>query len=137
MNNECIRAIIRRKKQLYRIEYYRDERGKSEFEEHLKRLIKTAKNSKESRIRYNTIDRYLRYLKGFGTANLPSDYAKIIIENIWELRPDKYRILYFFFNNDTYVILHHFEMKSRKTPKKEIEKAIRERNDYVRRNKQK
>ena len=40
---------------------------------------------------------------------------------------------YFFYQNDTYVLLHQFRKKSQKTPKREIEKAKAERNDYLRR----
>ncbi len=134
LNCECMRAIISRKEHLYRIDYYRDKNGKCEFEEYLNKLINAAKTSKTARIRYNTIERYLRYLKEFGTSDLPADYAKLITDSIWELRPDRQRIFYFFYKNDTYVLLHHFEKKSQKTPRREIEKAIRERNDYVKRN---
>lgn len=54
---------------------------------------------------------------------------------IYELRPNKTRILYFFKNErQEYVLLHAFTKKSQKTPKEEIEKAIREKKDYIRRN---
>ena len=42
-------------------------------------------------------------------------------------------VFYFFYQNDTYVLLHQFRKKSQKTPKREIEKAKTERNDYLRR----
>ena len=47
----------------------------------------------------------------------------------------KNRVFYFFVKNDTFVLLHHFRKKSQKTPRREIEKAKSERNDYLNRNK--
>ena len=38
-----------------------------------------------------------------------------------------------FFFHAFYVLLHQFRKKSQKTPKREIEKAKTERNDYLRR----
>ena len=120
---------------MYRIEYYRNDNGISEFEEYYNKLREKTERNKDARIRYNTISRYISFLQRYGTAYLPSDYAKQIYEDIWELRPDKYRIFYFFFKNDTYVLLNDFEKKTRKTPDSEIKRAIKERNDYVNRNK--
>ncbi len=51
---------------------------------------------------------------------------------IWELRPLSNRILYAYYDNDTFVLLHHFVKKTQKTPKSEIEKAKREIEDYRR-----
>ena len=120
---------------MYRIDYYRDKNGKSEFEDFYNYLFESGKNNKNNRVLYNTITRFLLYLKTYGTKDLPSDYAKLISEDIWELRPNKYRILYFYYKDEKYVLLHHFLKKSNKTPKKEIERAISERNEYVKKNK--
>lgn len=51
---------------------------------------------------------------------------------IWELRPLSNRILYAYYDNDTFVLLHHFVKKTPKPPKSEIEKAKREIEDYRR-----
>ena len=48
-----------------------------------------------------------------------------------ELRPDNNRILYFFFQDDTFILLHQFHKKTQKTPRREIEKARFERADYL------
>ncbi len=36
---------------------------------------------------------------------------------IWELRTGINRVLYFYFDNDTYVLLHMIRNKTQKTPK--------------------
>ena len=131
--NACVLSLGGNR--LYRIDYYRDKNGKSEFEDFYNYLFESGKNNKNNRVLYNTITRFLLYLKTYGTKDLPSDYAKLISEDIWELRPNKYRILYFYYKEEKYVLLHHFLKKSNKTPKKEIERAISERNEYVKKNK--
>ena len=70
---------------------------------------------------------------------LREPFSKHIEDGIFEIRNkvgnDITRIFYFFVKNDTFVLLHHFRKKSQKTPRREIEKAKSERNDYLNRNK--
>lgn len=54
---------------------------------------------------------------------------KHIEDEIWELRPGKNRVLYFFYKNNKYILLHHFVKKTQKTPRREIEKAKKEMKD--------
>ena len=56
--------------------------------------------------------------------------TKHLEDGIWELRPGNNRVFYFFYENNTFVLLHQFRKKSQKTPKREIEKAKSERIDY-------
>ena len=51
---------------------------------------------------------------------------------IKELRESD-RILYAYVKDNTFVLLHHFQKKTQKTPAAEIEKAKRELEDYKRR----
>ena len=46
----------------------------------------------------------------------------------------KDRVLYFFYKDNKYVLLHHFVKKTQKTPKKEILKAKQKMNDYINKN---
>ena len=64
---------------------------------------------------------------------LGDNITKHIDEDIWELRPGHNRVFYFCYNDNQFVILHHFRKKSQKTPLREIKKAKRERDDYKRR----
>ena len=120
---------------VYRIDFYRDENGVSELQEFIDFLWDASPRSKDAHIQYEQIALQIKLLCEKGT-NLPSKYTKHIDENIWELRPGKNRILYFCWLDDTFVLLHYFQKKTEKTPVKEIERAKRERDEYIRRHKQ-
>ena len=51
--------------------------------------------------------------------------TKHLESEIWELRPGFNRVLYFYFENNTFVLLHMFRKKTQKTPKSEIKKHIK------------
>jgi len=53
--------------------------------------------------------------------------------DVWELRPGNNRILYFYYQDNTFVLLHVFRKKTQKIPRREIEKAIAAKNDYLNR----
>ena len=56
---------------------------------------------------------------------------KHIEDDIWELRPGDNRVFYFFYDEDgKFILLHQFKKKTQKTPKREIERAKAERDDY-------
>lgn len=46
-------------------------------------------------------------------------------------------LFYFFYKDNVFVLLHHFRKKTQKTPKREIEKAMSERADYLSRKERK
>lgn len=46
--------------------------------------------------------------------------------NIWELRPGSNRVLFVAWFEGKFVLLHAFPKKTQKTPKREIDQAIRE-----------
>ena len=83
-------------------------------------------------IQYRQITLYIELLQNNGTRQ-PDNITKHIEENIWELRPGNNRVFYFYYENNTFVLLHHFRKKTQKTPQREIEQAKAERNDYLRR----
>lgn len=119
---------------MYRIEFYENSNGKSEVLDFLEELRNKAHTNKDARIQYKQIALYIQLLQDNGT-NLSENITKKLDENIWELRPGVNRVFYFYFENDTFVLLHHFRKKSQKTPKQEIEKAKLERDDYIKRQK--
>lgn len=59
--------------------------------------------------------------------------TKYLDNNIWELRPLSNRILYAYWKNNKFVLLHHFIKKTQKTPKKELERAKRNLKSYLER----
>lgn len=120
---------------MYQIEFYENKNGKSELWEFLEELRIKSVSNKTCRIEYNQITLYIELLSKNGM-NLTKNIAKPIIQNIWELRPGNNRIFYFYYENDTFVLLHQFRKKTQKTPQREIDRALTERNDYINRTKE-
>ncbi len=114
----------------YTIEFYEQTNGESDVWNFLENLRNKAATSKDARIQYKQLSLYIQLLQDNGTL-LPDNIAKHLEENIWELRPGNNRVLYFFYDNGTFVLLHHFRKKSQKTPRREIERAKVERDDYL------
>ena len=115
---------------MFEVVYYEDKPGVSSLYNQIVELAEKANTNKNARIQYNQISYLIKLLKIDGTKMI-SNYTKRIEGDIWELRPGDNRILYFFYQDNTYVLLHMFRKKTRKTPPSEIEQAKRERNDYI------
>lgn len=118
---------------MYNIIFYEDKNGYSELYEELMKIAKGTENNKDLRIQLKQITYCIELLKNQGT-KLPINIAKHISEDIWELRPGNNRVLYFYFESNTFVLLHMFRKQTQKTPTSEIEKAKKERNDFIIRN---
>lgn len=114
----------------YTIDFYYDKNGESDIYNLFKDLEKKSSKNKDARIQYRQLLLYIELLSKNGN-NLPDDVIKHIEDEIWELRPGKNRVLYFFYKDNKYVLLHHFIKKTQKTPKREIERAKREMADYI------
>lgn len=117
---------------MYEIEFYETEDGKCPIWDFLEALRLKAPTNKDARIQHKQASLYIELLQQNGT-HMNAEITKHLDDGIWELRPGNNRVLYFFYQNNTYVLLHQFRKKSQKTPKREIEKAKTERNDYLRR----
>lgn len=117
---------------MYEIEFYETEDGKCPIWDFLEALRLKAPTNKDARIQHKQASLYIEPLQQNGT-HMNAEITKHLDDGIWELRPGNNRVFYFFYQNDTYVLLHQFRKKSQKTPKREIEKAKTERNDYLRR----
>jgi len=115
---------------MYKIVFYKDKNGKSEIAEYIHELAK--RTDKDSRINLNKIIAYLNKLEQFGT-RIGEPVTKHLEGEIWELRPLKNRILYAYIEENTFIILHYFCKKTRKTPKKELERAKKNLKDYLER----
>lgn len=96
----------------------------------LKNLRIKAATNKDAHIQHKQIDLYIQLLQDNGT-RLSPNITKHIEDDIWELRPGNNRVLYFYFKDDTFVLLHQFRKKTQKTPKREIKRAKAERDDYL------
>ena len=115
---------------MYNVEFYEDVNGESELWNFLENLRIKAATNKDARIQHKQISLYIQLLADNGT-RLNENFTKHLIDDIWELRPGNNRVLYFFFQNDTFVLLHQFRKKTQKTPKREIERPKAELDDYL------
>ena len=120
---------------MYTVEFYETQDGECQVWDFLEGLrledlrIKAA-TSKDARIQHKQASLYIELLQQNGT-HMSENITKHLEDGIWELRPGNNRVFYFFFQDDIFVLLHQFRKKSQKTPKREIEKAKRERDDYL------
>lgn len=113
---------------VYNIIIYEDKNGKSEVKDYIERL--RQKTNKDNMIKFNKIISYVRMLREEGL-NLREPYIKHIENNIWELRPLRDRILFAYYDKDTFILLSIFMKQTQKTPIREIEKAKRYLKDYM------
>ena len=118
---------------MYKIIFFEDSDGYCSLKVHLKELRKNANDgNKDARINFYKIVAYIDTLKKEGT-RIGEPIVKHLYVDIWELRPLSNRILFAFYKENTFILLHSFQKKTQKTPRREILKAIRELEDYRRR----
>lgn len=115
---------------MYTVEFYETADGRSELWEFLEDLRARSAHNKDARIQFKQISLYIQLLQDNGT-HLNENITKHLENGIWELRPGNNRVFYFFYEQDTFVLLHQFRKKSQKTPRRELEKAKAERADYL------
>lgn len=115
---------------MYNIDFYRTIDGFSDVEAFLDELQDRAKTDKDARIQHKQVAQYIQLLEDYGTI-LGENITKHLVDGIWELRPGKNRVLFFYFKDDTFVLLHRFRKTTKKTPRREIDRAKKERNDWV------
>ena len=98
---------------MFKVIFYEDKNGKSELNDFLLDLAKRSSSNKDARIQLKQITLYIDLLKRQGT-KMPENITKHLVEDIYELRPGNNRVLYFYFENDTFVLLHQFRKKNTK-----------------------
>jgi len=117
---------------MYKIEFYFDRNDNSEIVDFLKALYKSGKDNKHDRINHDKIATYMNLLKIHGT-RIGEPIVKHIIDDLWELRPLKNRIFFFYWKDNKFVMLHHFIKSTEKTPSNEIKKARLKLKDHIER----
>lgn len=117
---------------MYEIYFYKNRKGEQPVRDYIMSL--DGKNGKDSRIKATKIRDYIKALSVYGLS-LDTKYIKPIKneKNLWELRPLKDRIFFVTWNETGFVLLHHFQKKTQKTPKREIEQALKEIEDLKQR----
>ena len=108
----------------YNVIFHEDLDGNSEPYEYIMKLAEKSLKSKDARIKYNKIVEYMRILKSCG-CQVGEPYTKHIEGELYELRPIRDRFFFIYEEKDCYVILHHFMKTTQKTPRREIETALK------------
>ena len=111
----------------YNVVFYEDASGRQPVVDYMRQLQR--ENTKDARIKLTKIRDYVTLLKMNGP-RLAEPYCKHLEGEIYELRPVSNRILYAGWCGNEYVLLHIFAKKTQKTPRREIEKAKRELEDF-------
>ena len=111
----------------FEVVFYETDKGESPVEDFLNTLAVKSKAK---------IVGLLKLLEEKGNL-LRMPYSKYLRDEIFELRciqgADTVRVLYFFGKEGSIILTNAFAKKSMKTPKREIELAIKRRADYFRR----
>ncbi|NLD49547.1 MAG: type II toxin-antitoxin system RelE/ParE family toxin [Clostridiaceae bacterium] len=117
---------------MYEIITYKNKDGEDKITEYITELGKKAQTSKEHRVKVKKVIQYLDLLRVHGTmVCLPA--VKHIEDKLWELRPTDDRIFFFYWQDNTFVLLHHFKKQTQKTPPREIEQANKNMKDFIER----
>ncbi|MCH5192634.1 MAG: type II toxin-antitoxin system RelE/ParE family toxin [Oscillospiraceae bacterium] len=112
---------------MHEIIFYEDGKGNKPVLDFIRELANS--NSKDSRIKLKKVQEYIVVLQTYG-ATMGAPYMKHLDGDIWELRPISDRILFAGLVDGKFVLLHQFTKKTQKTPKREIEQAKRELEDF-------
>jgi len=118
---------------MYDVIFYSDGNGNEPIAEFISELRQKSYTDKNSRVNLNKIVAYIDLLCEKGT-RIGEPVTKYIEDDIWELRPIDNRILFAFYKDKTFILLHHFIKKTNKTPQREIQQAKRNLKDYRERN---
>ncbi len=116
---------------MFEVIFYKTKNGHEPAKEFISDV--RSKKGKDAEVNIEKIDFYIQLVSIFGLkAGLP--YVKHLTNDIWELRPLKNRIIFGVWHNGIIVLLHGFKKKTRKTPKSELQKALKEFEDFKGRN---
>lgn len=107
------------------LEFYADEWGRSPVEEFLDSL------DEKTRARFGWSMEQLRVRNVQARAPL----VRQLEGDLWELREESrtniYRVIYFFYRRRRIIFLHGFQKKTQRTPRRELETAQRQCQDFL------
>ncbi len=113
---------------MYEVDYYEDENGN--------KPVKAFIDSLDEKMKAKVFGR-LELLEEYGSM-LGMPFSRHLDDGIFELRTVQgsniTRILYFFVVGERVILTHGFVKKTQKTPFREIDKAKKIRDDWMRRN---
>jgi phage-related protein len=117
---------------MYTIEFFKDGKGNRPIVDYIKGLREAAATDKNARINFNKIVAYMDLLCEHGT-RIGEPVTKHLKGDIWELRPLDNRILYAYYKDNKFIMLHHFIKKTQKLPPRELEQAKRNLAEHIER----
>jgi phage-related protein len=115
---------------VYEILFYEDTDGNRPVENFIDELDALTSTNKDARIQLEQIIYCLSRLENMGTRS-GEKFTKKIKGDIWELRPGYNRILFFGWNGNQFVLVHHFRKSTQKTPAREIAIAERRMENWI------
>jgi len=118
---------------MYDVIFYSDNKGNEPIAIFISELRQKSLTDKNARVNLNKIIAYIDLLSEKGT-RIGEPVTKFIEDDIWELRPINNRILFAYYKDNQFLLLHHFIKKSNKTPQCEILQAKQNLKDYRERN---
>ena len=118
---------------MYDVIFYSDNKGNEPIAKFIRELRQKSVTDKNARINFNKIIAYVNSLIKKGT-RIGEPVTKHLDGDIWELRPLDNRILYAYYKDNKFILLHHFVKKTKKLPPKELEQAKRNLADFIERN---
>lgn len=118
---------------MYDVIFYSDSKGNEPVAELISDLRQKSYTDKNARIHFNKIVAYIDILCEKGT-RIGEPVVKHLDSDIWELRPLEERILFAYYKDKLFILLHHFAKKTNKTPPRELEQAKRNLADFIERN---
>jgi len=117
---------------MYKITLYSTPKGNRPVEDYLKKLSQRHKKDE-----FSAVQLYVARLQKYGKD--VNSYYRGTIKNLgkglYELRPSATRVFFIFFQGDEIVLLHAIEKKRQDLPDGEIERARKEKEEFIRRNK--
>ena len=117
---------------MYDVIFYSDNKGNEPIVEYISELRKKSCTNKNARINFSKIVAYIDILCEKGT-RAGEPITKHLDGDIWELRPLDNRILFAYYKDNMFILLHLFTKKTNKTPPREIDQAKRNLADYIER----
>lgn len=115
---------------MYSVEIYQTRSGRAPVQEYLRKLAKESKEKELAQIKLY-VDRLSEY--GMAVNNIFPETIRKLRDGVYELRPGKNRVFFFYFVDNRFVLLHAYRKQGQKAPPAEITKAINEMKDHIRR----
>ena len=116
------------------IVFYEDSKGTCEVWQYLYGLKVKGKSKKTDRVSHEKIIAFLKVLAERGVT-LGEPYVKKIDEKLWELHPVRQQVLFFYKQDNKYVILHHFIKNTTQITQLEMKKVRQKLKEFLKNNK--